>query len=59
MEAVNVSIEEQVAQFGSWYLLLRVHDHIWNDRGWSFQVRWGASHMLWVHANQVPQRETA
>jgi hypothetical protein len=49
-----IGIEEQVAQFGPWYLLLRAHDHIWNDKDWPLEVRWEASHFLWTHANQVP-----
>lgn len=54
-----VAIEDQLASYGPWYLLLRAHDHIWNDRGWPFKVRWEASHFLWTHANQCPPGRTA
>ncbi len=40
-------IEQSLADNGPWYLLLRAHDHIWNNRGWPFDVRWEASHLLW------------
>lgn len=41
-------IETAVAENGPWYLLLRVHDKIWNDKHWPFETRWGASHYLWL-----------
>jgi hypothetical protein len=44
---VFAGIEDQVVQFGPWYLLLRAHDHIWNDRGWPFRIRYEAAHLLW------------
>ncbi len=38
-----IVITETVERRSVWYLLLRVHDHIWKDFGFPFRQRYEAS----------------
>ena len=38
-----IDIAETLDRRGPWYLLLRVHDHIWKDFGFPFRERFAAS----------------
>jgi hypothetical protein len=49
-----VDVHDALQQRGAWFVMLRVHDHIWNDKFWSLEIRWKASHQVWMLCNEVP-----
>ena len=49
-QSSEIDITETLDRRGPWYLLLRVHDHIWKDFGFPFRQRYEASKiplLLW------------
>ena len=58
-----IDITETVERRSVWYLLLRVHDHIWKDFGFPFRQRYEASKIptrlweeLWLEKLGLQQR---
>jgi len=52
---------DHLQQFGPWHILLRAHDHVWNNKGFPFAVRYEAQKQLWnlsieVHKDQAVAR---
>jgi hypothetical protein len=42
-----IPVEAELEFGGPWYVLLRAHNQIWNDKHWPFWTRYEASRMLW------------
>lgn len=55
----GVSIDNALKQRGAWYVMLRTHDHIWNQKNVPLEIRWRASHELWMLCNEVPCKATS
>lgn len=58
MELEHHDVFDTLAIAGPWYLLIRVHDAVWNDKGWPLAVRMAVCKFLWWAANPRPERET-
>lgn len=40
-------VYDALKRTSAWYLLIRVHDHIWYDRHWPLPVRYEATKQIW------------
>lgn len=49
-----VDVWDALQQRGAWFVMLRVHDRIWNDKDWPLEIRWKASRQIWILCNEVP-----
>ena len=43
----ETNIIDSIKQFDPWWLLIRAHDHVWQDKGWPFYVRYQVCQLLW------------